>query len=228
MRLNQKALGIITTMTGWVFLKREDGGRLLMTRVFACTSAPPAPPQQGLLQPGYTHPVGFTIMMALYYFSSLAERTPDLPETGNPQGAAVQASWGPGNAQQMQYQTAYVAAGQQMSSAAQYGQQLQWSTPTQYSNIIFEPWKTDNQLGHKAWIGNLNGGSGQRGGKVVLKLWDSWRFGPDDRNNEVAVYKQLQSLWGVCVPSLQAFGPLEFCHSLVVDYIDKVSSIIQC
>jgi hypothetical protein len=229
MKLNQKAFGIITTMTGWVFLKREDGGRLLMTRMFACTSVPPAPPQQGLLQPGYTHPAGFTIMTALYYFSSLAERTPDLPETGNPQAAASQASSGTGNtqqnAQQMQYyQAASPPARQHMSSAGQFGQQLQWSTPTQYSNIIFEPWKTGNQLGHKTWIGTLDGRPGQGGDKVVLKLWDSWRFGPEDRDNEVVVYHRLQSLWGLCVPTLRAFGPLGFSHSLVIDYIDNVCS----
>jgi len=165
-------------------------------------------------------------MMALYYFSSLAERTPDLPETGNPQAAASQANWGAQqNAQQMQYQTTFTVGGQHMSSAAQYGQQLQWSTPTQYWNIVFEPWKTGTQLGHKTWIGNLDGRSGQGDGKVVLKLWDSWRSGPEDRDNEVAVYHRLQSLWGLCIPTLHAFGPLEFSHSLVIDYIDNASHV---
>src|SRR5579859_8100110 len=37
MSRNRKALGIITTMTGWVFLKLELGGRLVMTSMLACS-----------------------------------------------------------------------------------------------------------------------------------------------------------------------------------------------
>ena len=60
-------------------------------------------------------------------------------------------------------------------------------------------------------------------GTVIFKLWDSWKHPAKDHNNEVAVYKRLEPIWGVCVPTLLAFGAFTFCHSLVIDYIDNVT-----
>ena len=214
---NQKALGIITTMTGWVFLKRENGGRLFMTSCLGCGDF------NDLVARGYTRPGGYTISQALYFFSALAESTPDLPETIGSSGYPVQripeamASLAPSIPQGFEFNYANFPANQ--AATGQYPGEFQWV------GLAFEPWKSGNQIGHKTWLGNFDERSQQRGsGKVVIKLWDSWRFHSKDRDNEVAVYHRLQSLWGLCVPTLRAFGPLGFSHCLVIDYIDNVCS----
>jgi hypothetical protein len=214
---NQKALGVITTMTGWVFLKRENGSRLLMTPLLGCGDF------NTLVPRGYSRPGGYTISQALYFFSALAEATPDLPETIGSSGYPVQripeamSSLAPSIPHGFEFNYANFPPAQ--GATGQYPAEFQWVS------LVFEPWKTGNQLGHKTWLGNFDERSEKRTGKVVIKLWDSWKFNSKDRDNEVAVYKRLQSLWGICVPALHAVGPLGFSHSLVIDYIDHVFSL---
>jgi hypothetical protein len=91
---NAKRVGILTTMKGWSFLWREDGGKLHMTRLFGdfptSTSesenyvnqrTPSGIASKGAIAEGYAPTIDFTIMKALYYVSYLAHKTEDLPET---------------------------------------------------------------------------------------------------------------------------------------------------
>src|ERR1700685_2527415 len=91
---NAKRVGILTTMKGWSFLWREDGGKLHMTRLFGdfptSTSVsenyvnhwtPSGIASKGAIAEGYAPTIDFTIMKALYYVSYLAHKTDDLPET---------------------------------------------------------------------------------------------------------------------------------------------------
>jgi hypothetical protein len=209
MARNNKVFGIITTMTGWVFLRRENGGRLLMTRMFGCNAS------DALRQRGYILPDTFTISLALYYFSALAETTLDVQETiGDPP------------------QLVYFPSASTTSAAAPFIQppqptqfQQEQPLPDPYVNFrhvafLFEPWKSEHRLGRKTWVANVH--SNFRDDKVIFKLWDSRRVTSRDCDNEVATYKHLEPLWGVCVPSLLAFGPVDFCHGLVIDYIHNV------
>src|SRR5204863_6994449 len=77
---NGKAYGILTTMKGWCFLYRVNGGGLYITRMFADFAARPGL-SAGAAAEGYYSTPNFTIMQAIYYLSSLAEATNDLPET---------------------------------------------------------------------------------------------------------------------------------------------------
>jgi hypothetical protein len=221
MARNNKVLGIITTMTGWVFLRRENGGRLLMTRMFGCNAS------DALRQREYILPNTFTISLALYYFSALAESTFDVQETtGDPP------------------QLVYFPSASTTSAAAPFIQppqptqfQHEQLFPADYQNplpypyvnfphvaFLFEPWKSEHRLGRKTWVANIH--SNFREDRVIFKLWDSWKATSRDRDNEVAMYKHLKPLWGICVPSLLAFGPVDFCHGLVIDYIHNVLLVV--
>jgi hypothetical protein len=206
---NQKALGIITTVTGWVFLKQENGGRLLMTRMYACAS------DERLAQAGYTLMSTLSISMALYYFSSLAERTPDFHHyVGSPPQVAVVpgVSSVPLTQQQLQFQNDFPVAGQ--IPPPNYPHGIRWRS------FILESGNPEHQLGKKTWLGTLNPEVENCSDKVIFKLWDSWRNPSRDCDNEVAIYKRLQPLWGVCVPILLAFGRLDYFHCLIIDHMD--------
>lgn len=210
---NQKALGIITTMTGWVFLKQDNGGQLLMTRMYACTS------NQQFAEAGYTLLSSISLSIALYYFSSLAERTPEFRHyVGSPPQVAVIPGASPPTPlthQHLQFQNSFPVAGQ--VPPPNYPGGVQWTS------FILESGNPENQLGKKTWLGTFNPRVEKRSNKVIFKLWDSWRYRSEDRDNEVTVYKRLQPLWGLCIPTLLAFGPLDYFHSLVIDYMDVCS-----
>jgi hypothetical protein len=76
---NGKAFGILTTMKGWCFLRREDGGILHLTPMLA-DFAPVEGVTEGFAAEGYHPTPDYTILKALYYFSHLAETTLDTPE----------------------------------------------------------------------------------------------------------------------------------------------------
>jgi hypothetical protein len=73
---NQKTYGILTIYKGLVFLKREPGGRLLVTRMFAANR------RQTLDANGYRYFENphLKIIHALYYLSWIADGTPDVRE----------------------------------------------------------------------------------------------------------------------------------------------------
>ena len=77
---NGKTYGILTTMKGWCFLRRVNGGGLYITRMFGDFMVWQGV-SPGAAAEGYYNTFNFTIMQAIYYLSSLAEATNDLPET---------------------------------------------------------------------------------------------------------------------------------------------------
>ena len=77
---NGKVYGVLTTMKGWCFLRRVNGGGLYITRMFGDFAARPGV-SSGAVFEGYYNTPNFTVMQAIYYLSSLAEATNDLPET---------------------------------------------------------------------------------------------------------------------------------------------------
>ena len=209
---NHKELGIITTFLGWVFLRRENGGRLFMTRMFACANLP------RLRRIGYSLPT-FTISMALYFFSSIAEATPDLYETvGNPPQLAHFPMAGVTTAAAPWIQPPLPREFHHESLPEGYQYPLPYPDVQNWGAFLMEPWGKADQLGPKTWVASLHAGGARK--RVVVKLWDSWRMDPANRDKEVEIYKRLESLWGVDVPSLFAFGAFCFSHALVVDYID--------
>ena len=77
---NGKTYGVLTTMRGWCFLYRQNRGHLVITPMYRDYGAWPGISQRAALE-GYYVPQGFSIMQALYYISTIAETTPNLPET---------------------------------------------------------------------------------------------------------------------------------------------------
>jgi len=77
---NGKMYGVLTTMKGWSFLHRENGGLLYITPMFGDFQARQGI-SHGAAYEGYYVPHGFSIIQALYYLSAMAEVTDNLPET---------------------------------------------------------------------------------------------------------------------------------------------------
>jgi hypothetical protein len=234
---NGKVYGILTTMKGWCFLQRTNGGGLLITPMYG-DFLERQNITVGAANEGYypTAP-NFTIMQALYYMSRLAEVTPDLPETPlngfpgqvrlpraaagstnaaptieQPQFAPGPALQGAGHGYYGQggYQGFQVLGGYDQVKVSQYDKKID------YSLLRFEPWNIKHSLGPKTWIARVL----PHEITVVLKLWDAWKSGCEDRDKEVAIYEHLQSLWGISVPFLRVSTPIEYFHALILQYVE--------
>jgi hypothetical protein len=235
---NGKVYGVLTTLKGWCFVRRENEGRLYITPMFGDFEA-----RQGISNgagyEGYYAPPGFSIMQALYYLSAIAEAADNLPETpidgragqvtlpytGNSTSAAPTIQQPPpvnsglrlggiapaqgGRGHQFGNQGVQILGGYDQSECAHYDDAFE------YRDFQFEPWLPENNLGPKTWIAIALPVQS----KVILKLWDAWKFDEEARNREASVYLQLRSLWGKCVPSLFVKSALEYFHALIFQYI---------
>jgi len=237
---NSKQYGVLTTVKGWCFARRENGGQFYITPMFGDFQA-----RQGLTygaaSEGYYVPQGFSILQALYYLSAVAELTPDLdehpiggvpgqvelprarPERAEAAPLIVQPP-PPENGQQMAqevfqgYQFPY--QGVQILGGYNQAECIHYDDAFDYKSFQFLPRVSENHLGPKTWIATTLPVKS----KVVLKLWDAWNFDEEDRNREASVYLQLRSLWGKRVPSLLVKSPLEFFHALILQYIKVQAS----
>jgi len=232
---NGKTLGILTTMKGWCFVYRTNGGIVYMTRMFG--EFPARGEIQGAAAEGYYNTGNFTIMKALYYFSNLGTITNDTPETpvnGQPgQVMLPRASFSKEEAAPRIIQPHRLApAPLQQVMAPQFGHAysitggyetaedfVQFDDKADYGILQFEPWVKANYLGPKNWIAKVV----SNGTKVVLKLWDAWKFDASARDFERDVYLQLKPLWGNVVPALYVSTPVEFFHGLILQYVEVIS-----
>jgi hypothetical protein len=101
------------------------------------------------------------------------------------------------------------------SSEATIGLTALIMIPFNYMEFQFEPWLPGNNLGPKTWIAIALPVQS----KVILKLWDAWKFDQDARDREASVYLRLRSLWGEYIPSLFVKSALEYFHALIFQYI---------
>lgn len=211
MTRNAKAFGILTTLRGWCFAFRRDGGVFYLTRMFRF--GPDASAEY--------YPCRVSVMMAIYYLSRAAYDQPDIPETTQGQPGYIRLPY----------------ADPDQTSAAPYRQRvlppvqqvLQPATPRQvpgYQGFTlgpFEPWRKETQLGVKSWIIELLPAKL----KAVLKLW----MEDDDdekKQNESNSYEKLKPLWGECVPSLIIDNVWEHCNSIVLQYIEVYPLLSTC
>jgi hypothetical protein len=240
---NSKTIGILTTMKGWCFLWRYNGGRLYATRMYGDFPAHP-PVTDGSNAEGYHATTNFTVMKALYYLSHISATTNDTIETPiNGQQGSVFLPYASGDSahaapsiQQPNPAIAPRPAGQgggygygYAGQGGQYGYQYtitggyetaddyrQFDKEVDYGVIRFEPWVKENYLGPKNWIAKVVSNES----KVVLKLWDAWKLDASLRDHELSIYLQLKSLWGRVVPSVYLSTPLEYFHALILQYVD--------
>lgn len=236
---NSKTIGVLTTMKGWCFLQRFNGGRLIMTRMYGDFSAW-GNITSGADAEGYYATPNFTIMKALYYLSYLTAATNDTLETpinGQPGYVYLPFASGVGtHAAPKIQQPAIIAprpAGQGNGNGNDYagydfaitgGYEVandfcQLHEEVDYRVLQFEPWVKENCLGPKNWIAKVV----SNGSQIVLKLWDAWKFDASTRDHELAVYLQLKPLWGKFVPFLYVSTPIEFFHALILEYVDVLS-----
>jgi hypothetical protein len=203
---NAKRFGILTTVNWWIFLRRENGGQLFMTQPLDCQTLSP--------------PYSFTILQALYYFSTLSVQNGHLPETdenGNPVSIELADS---------AYPTAAPSAtGSQSQSPGntyplQPGQFYTLINQSMGHSLLLEPWKLENSYGGKAFHGTLMPNNEH----VIVKLWDGYKFQSDKRDREVQIYMKLQALWGKYTPQLICSTNIDFCYSIIMTEV-KVLSI---
>lgn len=234
---NAKPYGILTTMKGWCFLRRVNGGGLYITRMFGDFPARPGISHGAALE-GYYQPTNFSIMKAIYYLSRLAEITNDLPETpigGVPGQVTLPLAQATNTAtptiQQPQPQPqqgipgaqgGYYGQGYQILGGYEHADFRQYHSEVDYKHLQFEPWKPENMLGSKNWIAKVLSDNST----VVLKLWDAWNFDAQAQNQEALVYEHLRSLWGKCIPSLRVKTALDYFHALIIQYIEVFMSLV--
>jgi hypothetical protein len=204
---NGKEYGVLTTLKGWCFVRRENEGRLHVTPMFGDFEA-----REGIshdaANEGYYPPEGFSILQALYYLSAVAEATPNLAETpiGGPPGQVTLpyaselttvaptiqqpppgnpgfglGGLAPADGGQGHHQGVQIVGGYEQSDCAHYDDAFN------YKSFQFEPWLPENNLSPKTWVATTLPVQS----KVILKLWDAWKFDEEARNCEASVYLQL-------------------------------------
>jgi hypothetical protein len=204
---NGKQYGILTTVNGWVFMYRQNGGKLVMSRLIPCDVA---------------NPRHYTIRQAIYYISALATYAEDLPETyTNGETVRIPFSDGKHPSPTTVIPNARVAppaprggraSRSNISSDAHYILEVD----AEPREIVLEPCIAGNKLGAKTFLVHLFPAESI----VVAKLWDSWKNSSADRDSEIEVYLKLQSLWGKEVPKLIGSGIIDFLWALLIERIE--------
>jgi len=243
---NGKAIGILATMKGWCFLRRMDHGILYMTPMFGDFVRVEGL-TNGAQAEGYHLPQGFSIMKALYFISSFADLTADLPETPRdglpghvflpragdsakeaPRIQQPDRSPSPSESQASgsddgSYNNFSNNGGYHVVGGYDKAECVRFDDTVDYSSLLFEPWKSENNLGIKTWIATVL----PQKDLVVLKLWDGWNFDTEDRDREASAYIQLRPLWGTCVPALRVKTALDYFHALILQYIPNVFPLLE-
>jgi len=224
-------------------LRRYNGGILEMTPMYGDFFPLPGI-SNGAIAEGYHVPFNFSIMKALYYFSYLADAAPKVEETPL-NGVAGQVELPMSSSQQNVPAARIIQPNQpnqdQMGPVGQGGQapgghqagvhiiggyenavSIQYHEGVTYKSLKFEPWLKVNCLGVKTWIARTLPDNK----KIVLKLWDAWKYSPKDQEREAAIYLKLRPLWGIYIPALRVQSPLEFYYALIIEYIEVIPPVI--
>jgi hypothetical protein len=204
---NAKKFGVLTTVNEWVFLMRENHGKLWITRPINCETINPP----------------FTILQALYYMSALTASYGELIETdheGNQVAIPLANSKYPHPAPSV--------TGQQFEPPRQSADATFIYPPPESSHqyrlvhldyghkLILEPWKVGNHYGQKSFRGLLI----PQNITVVVKLWDGYKTSCKRRDQEVQIYMHLQSLWEKVIPQLICSAEIDFCYGIVLEHLE--------
>ena len=218
---NSCALGILTTATGFVFLRREDGGILYMSRMYGSHRSLAG--FQYVLPQSMAPQSAFTISHMLYWFTAMTERTPPLPETRLQQAVQVEharrlGSFQPtGTVYAATVPTNYIVpAGTQAPTAGPPGYTGYALEPAADVFLDFKPWLRQNHRGGRAWSGLLL----PEKMPVIVKCWDAYKNPVDPCNTEADTYIVLRDLWEICIPKFIAVGKVGFCHAIVLQDLE--------
>lgn len=202
--------GILTTLNGWAFMYRLNGGMLFTTRLIPWNVAYPQP----------------TIRQALYYLSAVVVTAPIEVEK-NPLGVdpviapasgryALPAPVVPGPPVCEPTKGGVAAWNQSFSGGYKFTLQPALDFP----NLLFQPWIPSNRLGNKTFLATFM----PEGRVVVGKFWDGWHHTTEDRDHEVDMYMRLQSLWGSVVPRFIGCAEYEWHITLFVEKLEVFPS----
>jgi hypothetical protein len=202
---NAKQYGILTTVNSWVFLRRENNGKLYMTQPIDCQMTSPS----------------FTILQALYYISALAFNDGHLVETdeiGNPVHIELANSKYPSSTAPSVTGSPNPPSSTTDAFIIYPSQSSQYYTLINQSlghSLLLEPWKSESCCGGKSFRGILM----PNHESVVVKLWDGYKSPPDMRDREVEIYMKLRDLWGKYTAQLICSADIDFCFGIILDEI---------
>jgi len=192
--------GIMTTFNAFVFLKRQNGGILHMSRTIPITSTDP------------------TILKLLYFFSHLCALDPEPHPEVNSEGIVIHlksAPKTPDKAPKIPDPNYRPPARPSVSASPAFDGGTRRSPRQQGPSSTTETLQLDamklKSVGCKGWRGTLNNGH-----SVFAKLWDGWKFSASDSEHEACVYYRLRDLWTTVVPEFLGFGRWGFYHILLL------------
>jgi hypothetical protein len=205
--------GILTTFNSFVFFKRQSPGVLYMSRMIPNTSTTP------------------TILKLLYYISYLcAQDTNPHPEVDS-EGHAVHLKKAPKTADKAPQISNPDNVPTKLTTlrpitfpeAPCRSRRLQQNILSFPNEDLGEDLHLDNltSLGCKGWRGKINGLT------VFAKLWDGWKYSPQNCEHEASVYYQLQDLWGRTIPRFLGSGQWGFFHILLLSFIEVPLFILR-
>ena len=185
----------------------STAGELCVTRLISATQTNP------------------TMLQMLYYFSSLCANTPPLVETYE-DGKPVTVIRAPVDSSKAPMIPDPFATHTPSSSPIS---QVQSDPPRrsprfQPREATLRPSRPYNPLCLDIIPGTWFGCKGYKailstGEQVFAKLWDGWKYTPEQSNREIRIYNSLHPLWGKFIPRLIAYGGWGFCHIIVLELI---------
>ena len=99
-----------------------------------------------------------------------------------------------------------------------------WSGPYTLQFITnvfleFKPWLRQNHRGGRVWSTLLPENT-----PAIVNCWNAHKNNFNAQNTEVNTYLRLQELWGICIPTLIAVGRVAFCHAIIIEDLNVISS----
>jgi hypothetical protein len=197
--------GIMATFNAFVFMKRQSGGILNMSRTIPITSTTP------------------TILKLLYFFSHLCALNPKPHPEVNSEGTAIHLKSAPKTPDRApkipdpNYRPPPRPGGVLHPTfegsprrSPRFHQSCSSTTETLHLDVA-----KLTSLGCKGW-----GGTFTNGHPVFAKLWDGWKFSAFNSEHEACVYYRLRDLWTTVVPDFLGFGQWGFFHILLLSYLN--------
>jgi hypothetical protein len=204
---NAVVYGLITTVNAFVFLRRDNGGKLQLTRLIPATTTTP------------------TILHMLFYMSHLCASTELLYET-HLDGRYVSIARAPTDSSAAPRLPVPSIAPSRPSLGPTPSLPPRRSPRFQKDNLTdvvddelrlyIDIRSPGTYLGCKGYKGVLDTGE-----TVFAKLWDGWKHSSEEIDREVQIYRQLSGLGGT-VPKMIAHGGWGFCHILLLEFVKVI------
>ena len=193
--------GIMATFNAFVFMKRQSGGILYMSRTIPITSTTP------------------TVLKLLYYFSHLcALHSEPYPEV-NSDGIVIDLKSAPRTPDKApKIPDPNYRPPPRPNILAPPSEGGSRRSPRFHEATMELPHLDVAELtsiGCKGWRGTLNNGH-----PVFAKLWDGWKLSSSLSEHEASVYYTLRDLWGTIVPDFLGLGQWGFYYILLLSYLD--------